>query len=106
MSLFLDAVEDALRECQKSRMDLARPHTVIFDYTFDEKAPAGRMAARISGGGVTAFLDSDEPAGRWTVRCFVVMVPTPGAITDVELKLAAIAEKLGGLSDGWEILPA
>lgn len=100
-----DDIGHALRGYQKAGRDLSRPATLRFDHCFDAHADAIQMAARVQGDVIATYVTEHEAGGSWAVRCLVVVVPTPEAVADLERRLGRIAEKLGGVTDGWELLP-
>ena len=84
-------------------VDLLSPRVVDFEHCFPDEDSARRFReAALSQVTVAELIPPDEDYGSgWEVQCRQRMVPTHAAISETELRLAAIAERFGGHSDGW-----
>ncbi|QEL20533.1 ribonuclease E inhibitor RraB [Limnoglobus roseus] len=82
--------------------DVSNDHAVAFDFHFDERADADRMAARVRSDAIEARVGETDAGGGLTVRVVAAIAATHDAISAVEEKLSAIAERCGGVSDGWQ----
>ena len=101
-----------LKAMQEAGMDLSQPCDIEFSHLFEHEPQARSMEAEATSQGarVEVFepeeLDEEEEIEEsvWDVVCVFTMVPSHKAITELETKLADIAQRLGGRADGWGVM--
>ena len=97
---------EVLRGLASSGVDLESSRIVDFEHCFPDEASARAFHRAVVETVLHARVilpDAEDERG-WEVQCRVRMVPTHAAITQTELRLASVAEALGGFPDGWGFL--
>jgi hypothetical protein len=92
-----------LQRMAEGGTDLVSPRIVDFEHCFPDEASARGFLAVVKDLVLEAKLKSPDPENEsgWEVQCRERMVPTHEAITNTELRLAAIAAQFQGYPDGW-----
>jgi hypothetical protein len=94
---------DVLRRMAAQGIDLVSPRIVDFEHCFPDEAAARSFLSAIEGTVLETRLICPDPENGtgWEVQCRERMVPTHGAVTQTEGRLARIAASCGGYADGW-----
>lgn len=98
-----DALNDnaaALANMTQQGDDLTQPRDIEFAYVFDDAVAAKAFCAWAERQGYAATVETREDAGT-DVIVRENMVPDLHTLTDLELALAASAQKHAGEPDGW-----
>jgi Regulator of ribonuclease activity B len=95
---------DVLRQLCEAGMDMSAEHDIDFWHLFDDQEDAEEMVRRVGTMGIQARTRENRKSSGWDVQCIVSMVPTHAAITQMERKLAEIADDCGGHPQGWGVL--
>ena len=80
--------------------DLSIPRLVDFAHLFYSEGEAIQFKEAAERAGYQVSLD-DEDSDAWDVVASLTITPTVEAITRIEMELDALAQSLGGHSDGW-----
>jgi hypothetical protein len=94
---------DTLRRMRAQGDDLSVSRLIDFSLLFEDEASARKFCAQIASDDfkcACAPLD-DEFGEAWDVTVSFDMVPTHGAVTEMEAFLAEMAAPLQGENDGW-----
>jgi hypothetical protein len=94
---------DALRRMAARGADLNSPRIIDFEHRFPDAESAQAFHTAVSDTVLEAVVHVPDPdvGSDWQVQCRARMIPTHPAITETELRLAALARKFGGFPDGW-----
>lgn len=93
-----------LREMHEAGVDLSKPLDVDFYLIFKTQKDAEAMIAELADSDETGTaLEKNEVHDDWDLRCTVNMVPSHTQITLRESLFEKMAEKHGGLGDGWGV---
>ncbi len=94
---------DVLRRMIARGDDLSRPRIVDFAHVFATETAARAFAAQAEAEGLFAVVELTEtaPDMPWDVVVEHPLAPSHAAVTTLELRLAEMAERLGGHADGW-----
>ena len=100
--LWLDENGDVLAQMQAMGDNLDIPRDMNFAFVFGTQSEAERFVAFITGDPeFEAEASSDQASKIWQAEVTHFMMPTHGAITELEDRLAKLAAKYGGEPDGW-----
>jgi hypothetical protein len=94
---------NVLRQMAVHGADLHSPRIIDFEHRFPDAESAQAFHRAVADTILEAAVrapDRDDATG-WQVQCRARMIPTHAAITETELRLAAVARKFGGFPDGW-----
>src|SRR5262245_56593301 len=95
---------DVLRQMYEAGMDMSAEHEIDLWHLFDDQDDAEEMVRRVGTMGIQARMKENRDSDAWDVQCIVPMVPTHAAITEMERKLAEVADECGGHPQGWGVL--
>ncbi|WP_428334036.1 ribonuclease E inhibitor RraB [Novosphingobium sp.] len=91
-----------LKEFASDGLDLTVVRAVEFAHVFPSEAEAEAFAKAAAGDGVDVdVLEPEDEVDPWEVAVTIELVPTAGAITDIEIRLETLAQGFNGESDGW-----
>jgi hypothetical protein len=102
-----DATGRVLSSMRASGADMTARYDIDFEHIFPDLRAAEDFRDEFERIGHRVELseyDDDSSKYFWQVRVVVRMVPTHAEITHIESELEAMAQALGGESDGWGIL--
>jgi hypothetical protein len=94
-----------LAAMRREGVDLTKPTSVAFFLYFPEEADARRAAGELPPSGSSTPVAVERPEGptmEWRVRFTAVMVPTEANLDAMAARLAPVANRHGGVYDGWE----
>jgi Regulator of ribonuclease activity B len=95
---------DVLRQMHEAGFDLSVKQDIDFWHLFDDEDDGAEMVRRVGAMAIQVRMIENRKQSGWDVQCIVSMVPTHAAITQMERKLAEIADECGGHPQGWGVL--
>jgi len=96
-----DDNRDVFRRMISNGDDLSQARMIDFCHIFPERRQALAFAEIIDDRELTVCISHNETRDMWDAVVERYMVPTHQGITTFELSLAAQAELVGGMADGW-----
>lgn len=96
-----DATGEALRRLVEEGSDLGRPMDVEFFVSVPSEAAGAEVSQRAAELGFATEVAHDDATDSWTCYCRINLIPSYDHVTSVEAKLDALAEDVGGYSDGF-----
>ncbi|MBV2132871.1 ribonuclease E inhibitor RraB [Pseudomonas sp. MAP12] len=94
---------DVLRRMQNSGFDFNKEHVFDYYHTFESRTSAEQFAAMLHGHKIHAEVQPNKK-NLWDVVVKIMHAPTHSEITEWESDLEVVANKFGGLKDGWGVM--
>lgn len=95
------ATKEALERIREDGSDLERPLSMDFFVAVPDERSGLAVAARVEAMGFEASVEEDPETRTWTCYCTMTLVPTLEAVLEIEARLQAVGEQVGGYADGF-----